>query len=128
MRSALVLLILAGCLAAPASAPAQSSPFGPLPPAQQPTPEPTPVEDPADQGKVSRPLLLGIAGVVAIAFLGIGFYISRDARRNLTDHDRRSLQTRGARSAAERRAAEEAKKKARSRTRAQKQARRKQRR
>jgi hypothetical protein len=79
MRRALVLAVL--CLAAlPAVAPAQSNPFGPLPPAQQATPEPTAPPNPDDQGKVSRPLLLGIAGVVAILFVGIGLYIARDAR------------------------------------------------
>ena len=130
MRVALVLVLL--CLAAPAAAVAQSSPFGPLPQAQEATPVPTPIQNQADQGQVSRPLLLGIAGVVAILFLGIGFYISRDARRNLTESDRAALENRdrGERplSPGERKQAERTKARARAKRSAQKQARKQQRR
>ena len=124
-RAILVALLL---LAFPAGAVAQSNPFGPLPPAEQPTPEPTAAPNPADQGKVSRPLLLGIAGGVAVLFIGIGFYIARDARRNLTEADRNKLEHQKERTEQQRRDAERAKQKARARAKAQRQARKKQRR
>jgi hypothetical protein len=127
MRRALALT--AACLLAlPALAGAQSNPFGPLPPPQQATPEPTAAPDPADQGKVSRPLLLGIAGGVAILFVGIGLYIARDARRNLTEADRNRLEHQQERTEQQRRNAEKAKQRARARAKAQRQARKKQRR
>ena len=92
MRRLLVLLVLLCAMAAPPAALAQSSPFGPLPQAVTPTPSPSPTPGNVNgQSSVSRGLLLGIAGAVAILFLGIGFYISRDARRNLTEEDRRAL-------------------------------------
>jgi hypothetical protein len=127
MRRALVLMLLTCSLVAPAGAFAQGA-FGPLPPAAQPTPEPTPVENPADASKVSRPLLLGIAGGVAILFVGIGWYISRDARRNLNEADQRALERERGRTDAERRQTEHQKKKARARNKRQRQARKKQRR
>ena len=93
MGRALVLLLLLASLAGPAGALAQGDPFGPLPPpgGQQATPEPTPTPDVTGQQTVSRTLLLGIAGAVLAIFVGIGVYISRDARRNLTDEDRRAV-------------------------------------
>jgi hypothetical protein len=93
MRRLTLLLILV-CLAIPAAAAAQDNPFGPLPPSQQVTPAPTAAPTPADQGSVSRGLLFGIAGAVAIVFIGIGWYITRDARAHLTDEDRRLLEGR----------------------------------
>jgi uncharacterized protein HemX len=127
MRRATVLLALLLALAAPAAALAQNSDFGPLPPAVTPSPAPTATpKSVADQSSVSRPLLLGIAAVVALLFLGIGMYISRDARRNLTDEDRRALErAEKPITPADRRKAEQARKKARAKTRAQKQARKK---
>ena len=92
MARSLVLLLLLAALTVPAAAHAQSSPFSPLPQAQQATPEPTPAPTSvADQQDVSRGLLFGIAGAVLVVFVGIGVYITRDARRNLTDHYRRAL-------------------------------------
>jgi hypothetical protein len=123
----LLIAIVSLALATPA-AHAQSSPFGPLPEPVQPvvTPEPTP--DPlADQGTVSRPLLFGIAGGVLVLFVGIGLYISRDARRHLTDHDRRAVEHERERTEAQRLRGDKVKKKAREKTRAQKQARKRQR-
>jgi uncharacterized protein HemX len=128
VRRALALVTVVWLLAAPAAALAQSSPFGPLPQAVEPTATPTAAPSSVDQSDVSRTLLVGIAGVVAVAFLGIGVYIARDARRNLTDDDRRALEGRSTRTAAERHQAEQAKKKARAKGRAQRQARKKQRR
>jgi hypothetical protein len=128
MRRALALATLLCLLALPAAAVGQSNPFGPLPPAAPPTPEPTAAPNPADQSSVSRPLLLGIAGGVAVLFIGIGFYIARDARRNLTDSDRQKLEHQRERTEQQRRDAERAKQKARARSKAQRQARKKQRR
>jgi hypothetical protein len=92
MGRALVLLLLLAALAAPATALGQGDAFGPLPqPGQQTTPEPTPTPEAAGQQTVSRTMLLGIAGAVLAVFVGIGVYISRDARRNLSDEDRRAV-------------------------------------
>jgi hypothetical protein len=90
--SLILVLVALASVAVPAAATAQSNPFGPLP---QSAPEATPVPTatPADQNSVSRPFLLGIAAAVAIIFLAIGFYITRDARRHLTDDDRRALES-----------------------------------
>lgn len=132
MRRAAALLVLLCALMAPASpAGAQSSPFGPLPPAATPTPEPVPTpEAVADQSSVGRGLLLGIGGVVLLLFVAIGTFIARDARRNLTDEDRRSLERseHPSQPAAERRQGERAKQRHRAKTRAQKKARKQQRR
>jgi hypothetical protein len=126
MRRAVIVGLL--LLAFPATALAQSDAFGPLPPAQQATPAPTAAPNPADQSSVSRPLLLGIAGAVAILFVGIGFYIARDARRNLTEADRNRLENQRERTEQQRRDAERAKERARARGKRQRQARKKQRR
>lgn len=130
MRRLALLLVLVTTLAAPAAALAQSSPFGPIPQAVTPTPSPAPPPDTANgQSSVSRGLLYAIAGVVAILFLGIGIYISRDARRNLTEEDRRALErSEQPKTPEERRRSAQVKKKTRAKTRAQKQARKKSRR
>ena len=110
-----------------AGAHAQSSPFSPLPQAQQATPAPTPAPTAAaDQQDVSRGLLFGIAGAVLVVFVGIGIYITRDARRNLTEHDRRALDH--VRTEQERQRGEVARKKARAKGKRQRQARKAQRR
>ncbi len=126
MRRLLVVLLI--CLALPAVASAQSSPFGPLPQPAAPAATPEPVQNPADQSRVSRGLLFGIAGGVLLAFFAIGVYISRDARRHLTDDDRRALEREQETVSVERKRTEQTKKKSRAKTRAQKQARKKQRR
>src|SRR3954451_24035793 len=125
MRRALALAVLLCLLVPPTAALAQSSAFGPLPPAQQATPVPTPPPNTADQSSVSRPLLLGIAGAVALLFVGIGLYIARDARRNLTESDRNAIEHQRDRTDQQRRNAERAKQKARARDKAQRQARKK---
>jgi hypothetical protein len=109
-------------LAAPASAPAQSSPFGPLPQAPPETPTPTPDNSTSVLGQdVSRTVLFAIAGGFVIVFIGIGWWISRDARRTLPERHRpvqRKPLTPG-----ERRKRERTKARARQKTRAQRQAR-----
>jgi hypothetical protein len=92
-RSLVIALVLA--LLTPAAAVAQgnqNSPFSPLPPAQ-PTPAPTPEEDNGgflglnDEISGSASLYI-IAGVLLVAFVAIGMFISRDARRSLPEHHR----------------------------------------
>jgi len=88
-RTAVIALLVA--LLAPAAAVAQTQPtqqtepFSPLPPAQ-PTPAPTPA--PEDEGFLDSEIsgtstLYVIAGVLLIAFIAIGMFISRDARKSL---------------------------------------------
>ncbi len=128
MRRALALAALTGLLALPAGAVAQSNPFGPLPPPQQEVPTPTAAPTSSEQSSVSRTLLLGIAGGVALLFVGIGVFISRDARTRLTKSDRHALERRRENTEEHRRKAQRDKAKARARTRAQKRARKQQRR
>lgn len=132
MRRLLPLLVVLALLAPAAAALGQSGggAFGPLPPAVSPSPTPSPVpKSTANQGNVSRPMLLGIAGAVAILFVGIGMYIARDARRNLTEEDRRALdRSERPKTESERKQAQRARSRSRAKTRAQKQARKKQRR
>jgi hypothetical protein len=87
-----VLLVLALTLLTPAAALAQAggqSPFGPLPP-PQPTPAPPPPEQDDPFGDdVGRTTLYVIAGGLLIAFVGVGVFISRDARKALPRSGRR---------------------------------------
>ncbi len=99
-----------------------SDPFG-----AQSTPTPTAVPATNDQDSVSRGLLFGIAGAVLVVFVGLGWFITRDARRNLTPADRAAVE-RGDGSGVgpdegERRVPARAKARARKRRRAQRQAR-----
>jgi hypothetical protein len=86
-RIAVALLVLA--LAAPPAALAQQDPFGPLPqapPAETPTPAP---QEGVDQGSdTGRTTLYAIAGVLMVAFVFIGWWISRDARRSAPKGER----------------------------------------
>jgi hypothetical protein len=124
-RIALVLVLVAA-LATPAAALAQNqgqNPFGPLPPSQ-PTPAPTQEapDSPADDD-VGRTTLYVIAGALLIAFVAVGVFISRDARRTTakTGHgrDRGRLREEGPH-----KHQKQAKSKARARGKAQKAARR----
>jgi len=120
-RIAALLAVLA--LLAPAvAARAQSSPFGPLPP-------PAPTATPDDSGNTSvlgqdvgRSTLYAIAGGLLLAFVGIGVWISRDARRTLP-REHRDDPRRGADPRERGRQRERAKAQARAQTRAQKAAR-----
>jgi hypothetical protein len=84
MLARALILILALALLAPAGAAAQGGdPFQPLPP-PQPTPAPPPPEQDEPFGDdVGRTTLYVIAGALLIAFVGVGVFISRDARRAL---------------------------------------------
>jgi len=121
-RTLVIALLLA--LLAPAAAVAQGGgPFSPLPPAQ-PTPAPTP--EPSNNSLTSdlggRNTLYVIGGALLVAFIAIGMFISRDARRGLPAGQRpdgRRLREEGPHQHKR-----QAKAKARQRTRAQRAARR----
>jgi hypothetical protein len=124
MRRIAALLLCATFLLAPAGAAlAQSEPFGPLPDAA-PSPAPTPDDDGSTVlgQDVGRSTLYAIAGGFVIAFVAIGWFISRDARRNLPA-DRRDAGTPERLTPAERRRRERHKARARQKTKAQKAAR-----
>ena len=90
MRLAVLLTVIALLAGAPAAS-AQGDPFGPLPPpAPEPTPEPEPLTDP--NKPTPRTTLVLVAGGVLLAFFGIGWAITRDARRSLPDDERRDLE------------------------------------
>jgi hypothetical protein len=92
MLRAVALIALLLALAAPAAAVAQqqnptqpTQPFSPLPPAQ---PTPAPTAEPEDEGFLDSEIsgtstLYVIAAVLLVAFIGIGMFISRDAKRSL---------------------------------------------
>jgi hypothetical protein len=76
-RIALLTTMLVLAVAAPAGA--QSSPFGPLPPAQ-PTPTPTVASATTDDGTTGRNILFIVGGALIIGFGVMGWFILRDAR------------------------------------------------
>jgi hypothetical protein len=118
----LVLLTLAALLAPSATALGQTdSPFDGLPQAPPP-PAPTvgPIEDPDDDG-ITRTTLYVIGGGLLVTFLVIGWWITRDARRNLPKAERDD--PRRLRSEGPHRHERKAKAKARAKGRAQRQAR-----
>jgi hypothetical protein len=88
-RTALVCTLLALALA-PAAARAQDNPFGPLPQAA-PSATPTPTAAPTTSnstGDTGRTTLLLIGGALLVAFLAMGVFIARDARRSLPEDKR----------------------------------------
>ena len=92
MRRCLALTALVLLLAAPAAlGQSGSSPFGPLPQAA-PAPTATPTPASTSQDPISRTTLLLIAAGVAAVFVGLGIAVTRDARKNLTEHDREALE------------------------------------
>lgn len=124
MRRRLALAALALVLLAPSAALAQDgNPFdGQLPPAapqQTPAPEP----DQGDSGEVGRTTLYAIGGVLLLLCVGIGFWISRDARSNLSADQREHLPGTQSRDEGPHKHERQAKAKARAKGRAQRQAR-----
>ena|SRR5215210_7130239 len=123
MRTRLLVLLTTAALLVPsATALAQSdSPFDGLPQAPPP-PAPTAesVDDPNDDG-ITRDTLYIIGGGLLVTFLVIGWWITRDARRNLPKEDRDD--PRRLRSEGPHRHERKAKAKARAKGRAQRQAR-----
>ena len=125
MRHRLAILSLVLVLLAPASALAQDgNPFdGQLPPPQStPAPTPEPVDSSSDD-EVGRNTLWVIGGAVAIALLAFGFWISRDARSNLSQEELDHLRGVHKRDEGPHKHEREAKAKARAKGRAQRQAR-----
>jgi hypothetical protein len=126
-RTLVIALVLA--LLAPSAALAQSGggggAFGPLPPAATPEPTATPSEQSNDSltsDLGGRETLYIIGAALLVAFVGIGVFISRDARRSLpADHrpDAHRLRDQGPH-----RHKRQAKARARARTKAQRVARR----
>jgi len=120
-RLASFITVLALLVPAPAAL-AQSNPFQGLPPAQ-PTPAPTvqQTNDTTGNGSNDRTTLFVIAGGLLITFLIIGWFIARDARRNLPADERDQLDRR--RDEGPHKHELKAKQKARAKGRAQRQAR-----
>ncbi|MEA2134418.1 MAG: hypothetical protein QOC68_2327 [Solirubrobacteraceae bacterium] len=124
MRRFALLLLCATFVLAPAPAVlAQSSPFGPLPPAA-PAPTATPDNNTTSVlgQDVGRLTLYLIAGGFVILFIGIGWWISRDARNALPSRHRPGAAPVRL-TPAERRKRDRARSRSRQKTRAQKQAR-----
>jgi hypothetical protein len=134
MRRLAALITLLALLAAAPAAVAQTDPsqgggggaFSPLPqPAPEETPVPTRVPTVEEQSNTDRTLLFAIGGGLLVLFLVIGYVITRDARTNLPEVERRAaadgpkLREDGAH-----RRPRESKAKARARTKAQRAARR----
>jgi hypothetical protein len=117
----LILLAIAALAAPPAGALAQDgNPFDGLPPVQ-PTPAPTAEPADTDDDNITRDTLYVIGGALVLTFFGIGWWITRDARRKLPQDerdDRRRLREEGPH-----RHERQAKAKARAKGRAQRQAR-----
>ena len=95
MRMRIATLLAAAVLllpAAPALAQVGQNPFDNLPP--QPTPAPTVEEVDDGNDDVGRNTLYIIGGVLVVVFVGIGVWISRDARRKLPADRRETVATR----------------------------------
>ena len=123
MRRIAALLFCFVLLAPAAPALAQDSPFGPLP---QPAPTATPTPDDSSSilgQDVGRTTLYLIAGALLVAFVFIGWFISRDARRTLPQHRVSDEAERRRHDPRERHRRQREKERARKKTRAQKQAR-----
>jgi hypothetical protein len=122
IRRTLVLAVVLALLV-PSAAFAQGGAFGPLPQAA-PTPTPTPEKsnDSITSDLGGRTTLFVIMGGLLVAFIGIGMFISRDARRALPKDHRPGHRLRDEGPHKHKR---EAKARARQRTKAQKVARRK---
>jgi hypothetical protein len=124
IRRALVITLLL-VLLSPAAALAQGGAFGPLPSAQ-PAPTPTPDTSSSSDSLTSdlggRETLLVIAGALLVAFVGIGVFISKDARRALPEGHRPD--SRRLREEGPHQHKRQAKARARARTKAQREARR----
>jgi hypothetical protein len=118
-RLVILLAVLALLVAAVPARAQDGNPFNGIPPAQ---PTAAPTVEPADNSSsddVGRATLYIIAGALAVSFVGIGWWISRDARRTLPA-DRRNTKPRDQ---GPHRHERQAKAKARAKGRAQRQAR-----
>jgi hypothetical protein len=87
-RLVLVLVLAALLVPAPGALAQDGNPFDGLPPAP---PPPAPTAEPADDpsgGDITRETMWIIGGALLVVFIGIGMWISRDARRNLPAGER----------------------------------------
>jgi hypothetical protein len=127
MRRIACLLLCAASLAAVAApARAQQSPFGPLPQEAAPTATPTPAVTGGTTvlgQDVGRATLFGIAGGFVLLFIGIGWWISRDARQSLARDPASDAALARRADPHERHRRQREKERARKKTRAQRQAR-----
>ena len=90
-RLLVVLPAVVALAVAPAVAAAQTSPFEPAIPAPAASPTPEPVETtPADEDVGSATLYIIAAGIL-VAFVAIGVWIARDARRAIPARERAHL-------------------------------------
>lgn len=121
-RLAVITVLLALALAPAAHA--QGNDFSPLPPAPTPAPTavPTPTPVPSQDDNTGRDTLFIIGGGLVIAFIAMGWWVARDARRRLPKADRRAAQR--LRDEGPHRHRQQAKARARARVKAQKAARR----
>jgi hypothetical protein len=129
MARVAALLTLLALLVPAAPVLAQSNPFSPLPaatPTPPPVATPTPVSNTSTQDTGTRTLYL-IGAALLVAFVGIGVWIARDARRSIPRHEhhrgRHAIAEPAPGEPRERRRDPKAKARARQRTRAQRQAR-----
>jgi hypothetical protein len=130
VRRTLAIVFLLGLLAAPSAALAQGTTqqpggaFGPLPQAA-PTAAPTATPEKSNNSLSSdlggTTTLFVIGGAILLAFIAIGVFISRDARRALPEHHRPGTRLRDEGPHKHKR---QAKAKARARAKAQREARR----
>jgi hypothetical protein len=92
IRLAAFVTVLALLAPAPAALAQDNNPFNGIPPAQ-PTPAPTvaPPSDSSASNTTGRDTLYLIAAGLLVAFIAIGVWISRDARRNLPAEERERL-------------------------------------
>ena len=125
MRRIACLLTCLFLLAPAGPALAQSSPFGPLPQPAPATPTPTPDNNTTNVlgQDIGRGTLYLIAAALLVAFVFIGWWISRDARRSLHTGPRSAEAERRRHDPHERHRRQREKERARRKTRAQKQAR-----
>jgi hypothetical protein len=90
MARLVVLLAALALLVPTATAVAQDNPFGPLPQAPATTPEPTATPDTSSNGlqETGTRTLYIIGAALLVAFVAIGIWIARDARRSVPEHQR----------------------------------------
>jgi type VI protein secretion system component VasK len=120
-RVAAFITVLALLVPAPVALAQDNNPFNGLPPAQ-PTPAPTVQQsNTTDDGQNDRSTLFIIAGALLVTFVCIGWFIARDARRNLPQDERDRLDRN--RDEGPHKRELKAKQKARAKARAQRQAR-----
>jgi hypothetical protein len=129
-RLAALLTLLVLLVAAPAAVAQDQGQgggaFGPLPqPAPEETPVPTVAPTTEEQSDTDRTLLFAIGGGLLALFLVIGYVITRDARENLPEAERRAAAAgQPLREQGPHRHAKQTKAKARAKTKAQRAARR----